>query len=662
MAMILQYHFAQGSRILITLLLLMGLGMTANAQPRSVIFNNEYYLQTPLADSAQIISLLTKAGSLREVDLNLAMHIADSALMLSRASNFIYGIGNSYITFAAIEETSGNYPACDSFLKIAYPFCILSTQISKTNALLVLWLQNKGNLCAYTGNYKQSISYALQALELLKQKASDSTLTDLEVTLYNDLGSMLQYLNQPDKAIQYLQKGLEIAKNNKLEKKTASLYVNFANAYRQKDDWAKWRQYLYQALEETNKYKNKFVEQVAYLSLARGYLFRQHPDSALYWLDKASKQTGNVTPYMSQSMAYVSIGNYYLEKGEFTKAILVGHEVIQQGELLGTKEVLAQAYQLLSQAYAGTENWEKAYLYRDQFSQLNDSLINAKNLLDINQLEVKYRVADKNRLIAQQALNINRQKLAIKEKNFWLVTIGATILALLIIIFLIITAYNRKRKILEGESKLARMNALMDGELTERKRLAQELHDGIAGQLLATKLRLGESINEITNHSTRNYIQLSIDMLAQAMDDLRITSQNLSNAVFEKLGFENAVSDYCKKIDQTGIIHVVYQTYGSAPTSNSLFLFSAFRIIQELIQNVLKHAQAKNLLVQLNFRNNSVAITVQDDGIGLPPEYESKNGQGLKNLKNRVIAMNGNIDISTDQSGTCFYIEFDTID
>lgn len=156
------------------------MSIKSNAQPKSVLFSSEYNLQPEKTDSAQIIGLLTKIDSIKEADLGKAMLMTDSALKLSRAIHFFYGIGNTYIAFAAIAVTAGNYKSCDSFLKMAYPFCVLSTQMSRTNALLALWFQNKGNLAAYTGNYKQSVFCSLHALELLKKEMPDFTYSALK--------------------------------------------------------------------------------------------------------------------------------------------------------------------------------------------------------------------------------------------------------------------------------------------------------------------------------------------------------------------------------------------------------------------------------------------------------------------------------------------------
>lgn len=645
---------------IISLLFIIGSSIHANARGAFLSFGIEFSPNGRADDSIRVIKMLSKIDSTRANSIEDAMLLADSALNLSRSSNFLYGIGNAYIAFATIAITAGNYSACDSFLMSAYTYCFLSVQTSRTNALLALWFQNKGNLAAYTGDYKQAIFCSLYALGLLKEKEYDSTVTALKITLYNDIGSMLQFLKQPDKAISYLQSGLQLAQTQEMVNKTASIYVNLANANRQKSNWKTWRKYLHKAIFIAQKQNDKYVEQVAYISFAKGFLFKNEPDSALFWLEKSSKLTGNVNPYMSQSMPYISLGNYYLSQNTYSKAITIGHEVLKQGQTLGANEVIAQALDLLSRSYAGAGQWAKAYHFKEQLNLYNDSLLNAQKLSDINQLEIKYQVADKNRLIAQQALNLIRQKSAIREKNLWLITFSTAIPALILIIILIIISYHRKQKILKSKHQLARMNALMDGELNERKRIAQELHDGVAGQLLAVKLRLGMALNPTGNQTRQTNIQASNDLLTQAMDDLRTTSQNLSNTVFEKLGFQDAVADYCRKLENTGMLHITFQTYGTAPP-NSLILFSAFRIIQELIQNALKHAQASNVLVQLNFRENNIGITVQDDGIGFPSNYQVQKGQGLKNLQSRVKAMNGHLDISSDNNGTCIYIEFQTI-
>jgi signal transduction histidine kinase len=651
-------------RRFLLLLLLQSLFYFRGGGQENMMLNTIQQSMLQPADSAAIVGLIGSSQQVVYSDLAQALDIVDSAMKLSRQSNFFYGIGNAYIAYAAYAVTSGNYPGCDSLLRLAYPYCFLASRQASSNNLLVLWFQNKGNLAAYTGDYNQAVAYSFRALQLLHEKIADSAFVTLKITLYNDIGSMLQYLNQPDKAIDYLQKGVDLARIKNQAPCLASLYVNFGNAYRQKEDWVKSRDYLLQAVALCGVHDNPSVLQVAYLSLANGDLSKNQPDSAIVWLRKATAISGNINPYMAQVIPNITLGNIYQDKHDFKQASFYGENALKQGTALHAPQTISMAHQLLSKSYSATGQWEKAYYHQRAFSLLHDSLTDAKKLLEVNQLEVKYRVANKDRQLTEQAFALSRQQNAIREKNFWIAGTAFTAIVLLILLMLIRKNQRSRQKVLAGTLALSRMKAVVEGEEQERRRIARELHDGIASQLLAVKLNLSSSIRNAGQHALQAAdVQESVNLLTEAMQDLRDTSHNLTNERFLRMGFQQAVADFCDQIHSSGAIKVVFQSYGKPAETGNALLLSIFRVIQEFIQNALKHAQAHTLLVQLNFQKDVLGITVQDDGRGFRPEQHiALSGSGLNNLQERVQSLNGILEISSDESGTSIYLEFSHLD
>jgi two-component system, NarL family, sensor kinase len=220
---------------------------------------------------------------------------------------------------------------------------------------------------------------------------------------------------------------------------------------------------------------------------------------------------------------------------------------------------------------------------------------------------------------------------------------------------------NLKISELEKDKQILAIDAMLKGQEEERSRIAKDLHDGLGGLLSGTKLSF-TTMKENLILTPENAIQFdkSLNMLDNTMNDLRKVAQNLMPEALVKFGLNEALNDFCSSIQSTQKVNVIYQKLGTEKKYNNTTEVFVYRIIQELINNALKHAQAKEILVQLATNENSIHITVEDDGIGYDTNaIQSKKGNGLANIEYRVNYLNGIIDtVSTPNNGTAVNIEF----
>lgn len=153
-------------------------------------------------------------------------------------------------------------------------------------------------------------------------------------------------------------------------------------------------------------------------------------------------------------------------------------------------------------------------------------------------------------------------------------------------------------------------------------------------------------------------------MLDESISELRRIAHNLMPEAIMKFGLIAALKDFCHSINQGGAILLTFQCFNLTEGAIPLKISSViFRMIQELIQNILKHAAAQNALIQIVGRENDLSLTVEDDGPGFSLEIlENKKGIGFINIKNRVIYLNGTLDIaSSPGKGTSINIELPNI-
>lgn len=323
----------------------------------------------------------------------------------------------------------------------------------------------------------------------------------------------------------------------------------------------------------------------------------------------------------------------------------------------------------LSKTYKKLGNSDKALEYAEKYIVLNDSLNDSKFKNEIVALEAKFNKTENDKKINQLLAQKEKSELVAKNNRLNLILLGLAVAFLLISILFIMNYYKNQKKIniqneqnlkqefasLESKQKLAVSNALLEGEEIERKRLARDLHDGLGSMLSGLKIH----INKLSDENSKNInVEKIENQLDNSIKELRQIAQNLMPESLLKLGLEVALRDLCIKLsdDKTAIEFQYYRNSIQISESKQIIIY---RIIQELLNNVFKHANATEILVSCNQNENIMYLTIEDNGKG----FDSKNtnffeGMGLKNIKNRIEFVKGNLEInSIIDKGTVFNIE-----
>lgn len=645
-------------RYMFTWILLFGLCANLWSQ-ETVMTHIEHRPSYTASDSISIMKQIALSEESNYIDPGKALKQVDTAYTLSIQKGFQRGIANSLIAYAVYSGNRGDYKAVDSFFKLAYPYCLRYSKASGSNQLLILWMENASIQASYQGNYQQALSYSYKALSLLEQYKEDTKLVTLKIQVYNSIGSMLQYLDQTEQALAYLNTGIKLAIKHNNKSDLAQLYINTGGAYRGKRDWTAAEAYYRKAIALCKQTDTVFRLHVAYLSMAALHMNQEQEDSALVYLNKAASMS-NENAYMSVATPYLMIGRIYFNKKNYKLAASYGQKALDAGVKTGAKQTICDAHGLLADVYNQQRLWQLAFEHQFFYTKYKDSLVNEKVLSNINQLNTKWQVKEKDKQLAIQKLSLNLQQSRIKSKNFLLGSISAFALLALLFAFFLRRNYKNKQKMQESQSEITRLKAILEGGEKERKRIAIDLHDGIVSQLMAVKMNLSTARSQlqyINRESSADFDQ-SIRYLDETMQDVRITAYNLSAETVLRHGLPVALERFCESMGRNQSTEIIFQAYGHTPPANQQLILSAYRIVQELLQNALKHARAQRILVQLNQEQDMLAITVEDDGCGFDPDPEQMKGMGLSNLADRVKAFNGNLSIQSGAKGSTFYIEF----
>jgi two-component system, NarL family, sensor kinase len=292
---------------------------------------------------------------------------------------------------------------------------------------------------------------------------------------------------------------------------------------------------------------------------------------------------------------------------------------------------------------------------------VNDSIQKLNNQKKVYDLEAKY-------LAQKKELDMLSQQKIIKQKNILNYLLASGLLLLLGIITSLYFNYRSKQKLqlqhiikLETQQQLTATEAVLKGEEQERTRLAKDLHDGLGGMLSGIKYSFNTMKgNMVMTNDNAQAFERSMDMLDSSIKEMRRVAHNMMPEALVRFGLDTALKDFCNEIQQSGALHISYQSIGLENVIiDQTISITIYRIVQELINNTMKHAVAKNAIVQITKSDNQLSVTVEDDGKGFDTAIiNNPVGMGWSNITNRVEFLKGKLDIDSQRGkGTSVHIE-----
>jgi signal transduction histidine kinase len=214
-------------------------------------------------------------------------------------------------------------------------------------------------------------------------------------------------------------------------------------------------------------------------------------------------------------------------------------------------------------------------------------------------------------------------------------------------------------RLLQQQNTIGILKGVVQGEENERVRLARDLHDGIGGMLSATKMRFMALRHENEAMATSVRYAEAIGLLDKMGDEIRKTTHNLMPEVLQRQDITDAIRTYCSDMQAGTTVQVAFQHLGNFNWMPTDLKVNVYRIVQELVKNVLQHAGATHCMVQMMMLEDYLTVSVEDDGAGFDTQNITE-GMGLKNLKARILSHEGHYTLrSGKDAGTTVYIEFE---
>lgn len=326
-------------------------------------------------------------------------------------------------------------------------------------------------------------------------------------------------------------------------------------------------------------------------------------------------------------------------------------------------------YEATAELYAGLKEPYLAYEYQKRYSRLLDSVYRSRLLIDVNALEIRYKHAENQKEIA--TLKARNEQIAIRDRNSrllsWLMML-ASLLLLVIALLSFLYYRNNKRlmrqkelnyrhqlKEIAQQQRLQFGRAVLQGEEQERRRVARDLHDGLGGILAGVKINLSGQVDEMPVRQ-RTELTRIIGQLDHSVSELRRIAHNMMPVNLLKFGLRTALKDLCESLlsDMTRIDFLALGVENNLAEEAQIHIY---RIVQELLSNAIRHAEARHIILQCSQDGGTFLITHEDDGKGFDPSVTAS-GIGLSNIRNRVGFLNGHMEIdSAINEGTIINIE-----
>ena len=204
----------------------------------------------------------------------------------------------------------------------------------------------------------------------------------------------------------------------------------------------------------------------------------------------------------------------------------------------------------------------------------------------------------------------------------------------------------RKIQALEQEKTIHSMDAMIRGQEEERARIANDLHDGLGSLLSTIQMHFNKIQEELNSLQKLNAHLKAFEMLDDACVEVRKISHDMMPGALEKLGLMPALNDLVNNLKSTGKMNVVMQEFGDKQKLDKTQEMMLYRIVQELMNNVSKHAQANELIVQFTWHENMLNLIVEDDGKGFDQD-KIEAGLGLESIQRRVDYLRGKLYVES---------------
>ena len=647
--------------------------VVSNSQNRR-IDSMENDLKHPKNDTFRIALLYNLAEEYYDYDTSKALKYLEQGHSIAEKMHYLFEIAAYYEVKAKLFINSSKgieaMPLLDTAISLykkniakkLSPLDVAQSQLS-----IATCNSQKGVVLSKEGKYKEAVSSYLESIEGWKA-SDDPEKNDAIANLYGNISTVYYDLKEPEKALEYDKAAISYRLLEKNDEMSAMTYLYVSDDFLlllQPDSAAYYVQLAKPLVEGVNKPKLKYN---FYNRIAKIYKSKKEYSQAILNYSKAVEQAKKTNNAFLICTVNRAIAECYYETADYAAArnyLLTALPIADSNDY--TKEKL-EILKDLVKVEDKSNHPAQAYLYLKQADAISDSIKLSESNAAVAEIENKYQAAQKEKEIIQLQKDKQIQALSLKHKSTLNYILFGSVAVLLLLGFLLYRNYRQEKELqkkkiseLEKDKQLMTVDAMLKGQEEERSRLAKDLHDGLGGMLSGVKYSLNNmKDNLIMTPDNMSVFERSLDMIDTSIKELRRVAHNMMPEMLVKFGLDEALKEYSNSITATKLLEVKYQSFGMKERLESSSEIIIYRIVQELLNNVLKHASATEVLVQLIREENRLHVLVEDNGKGFDTALlENNKGAGWTNIRSRIDYLKGHLDIQSEPGkGTSVSIEF----
>ncbi|MFC0605316.1 tetratricopeptide repeat-containing sensor histidine kinase [Winogradskyella pulchriflava] len=570
-----------------------------------------------------------------------------------------YGQGNSTVEYAEIDSLYQfeKYKALTSIdiTKVAYQSKL---EFAKLNFIMAKSYEN-------LNQEDTALSYYKKALDLFKAEQAHENIAKTNLEIYLLLDSQNNLVANKDI---YLKEVYNYAISTKSKKWLASYYTNYGVDKLKNNISDSAKLYFFKALKLAEEIDSTQMQTNISINIGSTYSRKyKNQDSAIFYYNNALKNyysdTLTYKNLNTEFNIYNNLGNAYRRKKDYSKA-LEFYSVAEQIDLpkLNTKSKKI-LFSNIDATYYYMEDWANAYDYLYKYDSIKD-IINLKEQNSaITDIEEKYQ----NEKLRANNLEIEAKR---KQNQNIAIGLGGSLALGSIIAFLLFKNTKRKQKLAEQEKEiesqklatvlkeqeLTAIDAMIEGQEKERQRIANDLHDDLGGLMANVKLHF----NALKEKDSPELFEKTNNLIEEAYQKVRTVAHAKNSGVIAKQGLLKAVQHMADKVSTSNKIQIEVLDHGLDNRLENSLELTIFRVIQELITNVIKHAEATEITIHLTNHEDSINIMVEDNGKGFNPNQITKNnkGMGISSIDKRIEHLDGKLTIESEKNkGTTVIID-----
>lgn len=584
-------------------------------------------------------------------------------------------------------EAIPNYEKCLEYVKNAHTISLQlrdSSRIARSYDLIG-WCYNRLH------NYDSALHYYDIALERSIAINDSSKIANV----YNHLFNTYKILGRYDIAVKHILSSYNIYKRIGPDEKIAMTLANLGSVYYSLKDYGNSKKYSLMALNQLKHNNDSWIKFMAYgnlialfntieqykvvdslylilknneySTLEKSYIADFNYALSLIARDQVNEgkrlllgllvylEASNETKF--EAVTHIALGNAYVKLNTFDSAIhhlMLGKNI---GYEISEKDIQAKAHRGLSRYYHTVEDYNNAYHHLRKYNDLREYLRGNEVVSSIHDTHLDTQKRESDALLKMKEAEI-AQRARINGLLVALILLGILLLLVLVRSYIIIKTRNgeikEQNKLLEigkdremdrlkTEFELKNLNSIISSQKQERKRIARDLHDRLGAKLATLKM---------LQYQNGNYPDAKL-LLDQIVVETRGISHNLYSSSMEQFGLVAAIKESLSPLEETGKFKV-YFTHGNLHEEFPESIGEqVYYIIQELITNTIRYAEASEIRVVLEDNGSELHMSYSDNGRGFDNEsFES--GLGINNIKARADVMGGKVRIKSGSNGVAY--------